>query len=301
MKSAEGRRPSALNRRTLLFRKLYVSLTFSATLRRRVLSWYRRSGRDLPWRHTRDPYRVLVSEVMLQQTQVSRVLPAYRRFLRRFPTLRALSRAPLGKVLREWSGLGYNRRARDLHRVARTHASGLPRTVAGLDALPGVGAYTASAVACFAFGEPTAFADTNIRRVLGRAVLGHTATDHEAIELDRVIGSKREGARWHHALMDIGATICLTRRPRCDVCPVRGVCEYDGVDRSSRRKQSPFVASDRRVRGAILRQLVSSHRGVTMATLRRGINDPRVARLVGVLAQEGLVEVSSGSVRLPTG
>ncbi len=279
---------------------MYVSLTVSGTLRRRVLSWYGRSGRDLPWRRTRDPYRVLVSEVMLQQTQVSRVLPAYRRFLRRFPTLRALSRAPLGKVLREWSGLGYNRRARDLHRVARTHASGLPRTVAGLDALPGVGAYTASAVACFAFGEPTAFADTNIRRVLGRAVLGHTATDQEAIELDRVIGSKREGARWHHALMDIGATICLTRRPRCDVCPVRGVCEYDGVDRSSRRKQLPFVASDRRVRGAIMRQLVSSSRGVTMATLRRGINDPRVARLVGVLAQEGLVEVSSGSVRLPT-
>ncbi|HTD64077.1 MAG TPA: A/G-specific adenine glycosylase [Verrucomicrobiae bacterium] len=279
---------------------MYVSLIFSATLRRRVLAWYRRSGRDLPWRHTRDPYRVLVSEVMLQQTQVSRVLPAYRRFLLRFPTLRALARAPLGNVLREWSGLGYNRRARDLHRIARTHSSRLPRTVAGLDALPGVGAYTASAVACFAFGEPTAFADTNIRRVLGRAVLGHTATDDEAVGLDRMIGSKREGARWHHALMDIGATICLTRRPRCDVCPVRDVCEYDGVDRSSRRNQSPFVASDRRVRGAILRQLVSSSRGVTMATLRRGINDPRVPRLVGVLAQEGLVEVSSGSVRLPS-
>src|SRR5207247_10227593 len=147
--NADG--PKHPPRRTLLFRKLYVSLSVSATLRRRILSWYGRSGRDLPWRRTRDPYRVLVSEVMLQQTQVSRVLPAYRRFLRRFPTLRALSRAPLGKVLREWSGLGYNRRARDLHRIARAHASGLPRTVAGLDALPGVGAYAASAVACFAF------------------------------------------------------------------------------------------------------------------------------------------------------
>src|SRR5438046_1140636 len=187
MKSAEGRRPSALNRRTLLFRKVYVSLTFSPTLRRRILSWYRRSGRDLPWRRTRDPYRVLVSEVMLQQTQVSRVLPAYRRFLRRFPTLRALSRAPLGQVLREWSGLGYNRRARDLHRIARTKAF-LPRTVSGLDALPGVGAYTASAVACFAFDEPTSFADTNIRRVLGRAILGRTATDREAVELDARFG-----------------------------------------------------------------------------------------------------------------
>src|SRR5207248_10487036 len=116
---------------------------FPATFGRRVLAWYRRSGRDLPWRRTRDPYRVLVSEVMLQQTQVSRVLPAYRRFLSRFPTLRALAREPLGDVLREWSGLGYNRRARDLHRIARRHSS-VPRTAAELDALPGLGASTAS-------------------------------------------------------------------------------------------------------------------------------------------------------------
>jgi A/G-specific adenine glycosylase len=237
---------------------------------------------------------------MLQQTQVSRVLPAYRSFLQRFPTLRALARAPLGKVLRAWSGLGYNRRARDLQRIARMHASGLPRTVTGLDTLPGVGAYTAAAVACFAFGEPTAFADTNIRRVLGRAMLGRTATEREGAELDREIGSKREGARWHHALMDIGATICLAKRPRCYVCPVRDVCGYDGDERPSRRKQSAFATSDRRVRGAILRHLVGSSGGVTMAALRRGINDPRVARLVTALADEGLVEVSYGSVRLPT-
>ena len=268
-------------------------------LRKRVLSWYRRSGRDLPWRHTRDPYRVLVSEVMLQQTQVSRVLPAYQRFLDRFPTLRALSRAPLGEVLREWSGLGYNRRARDLHRVARRHSS-VPRTIAGLDDLPGIGAYTASAVACFAFDQPTAFADTNIRRVLGRTLLGRTATDREAIALDARFGSRRETARWHHALMDIGATICLAKSPRCDACPLRSLCDYDGDERPSHRKQSPFSASDRRVRGAILRHLVGSPGGVTMGALRRGINDPRVGRLVGVLAREGLVEVSSETVRLPT-
>ena len=266
--------------------------------KRRVLSWYRRFGRDLPWRRTRDPYRVLVSEVMLQQTQVSRVLPAYRRFLRRFPTLRVLSRAPLGEVLREWSGLGYNRRARDLHRIARMGSS-LPRTVAGLDALPGVGAYTSSAVACFAFDAPTAFADTNIRRVLGRAVLGRLATDREAVELDARFGSKREPARWHHALMDIGATICLAKRPRCEVCPIRTTCEYDGVEGPAQRKQSPFGASDRRVRGAIVRHLAMSTRGLTVDALRRGINDARVPRLVDVLAREGLVEVSSGSVRLP--
>ncbi|HEY8785772.1 MAG TPA: A/G-specific adenine glycosylase [Candidatus Limnocylindria bacterium] len=277
---------------------MYDTPASAAMFRSRVLSWYRRSGRDLPWRRTRDPYRVLVSEVMLQQTQVSRVLPAYRRFLRRFPTLRALSHAPLGEVLREWSGLGYNRRARDLHRIARMGSS-LPRKVADLDALPGIGAYTSSAVACFAFDEPTAFADTNIRRVLGRAILGRLATDREAVELDARFGSKREPARWHHALMDIGATICLAKRPRCDVCPIRTSCEYDGVEGPAQRRQSPFGASDRRVRGAIVRRLAMSTRGVNVDALRRGINDARVPRLVRVLAREGLVEVSSGTVRLP--
>ena len=299
LKSAEGRRPSALNGRTVLRAELYDKRPLPATFRGRVLSWYRRRGRDLPWRRTRDPYRVLVSEVMLQQTQVSRVLPAYRRFLSRFPTLRRLARASLGEVLREWSGLGYNRRARDLHRIAQRHSSGLPRTVAGLDALHGIGAYTASAVACFAFDEPAAFADTNIRRVLGRAILGRLATDREAIDLDARFGSKRAAARWHHALMDIGATICLATRPRYDICPIRTICEYDGVDGPARRKQSPFDASDRRVRGAIVRHLASSTRGVKLDALRSRINDARVPRLVRVLAREGLVAVSSGSVRLP--
>jgi A/G-specific adenine glycosylase len=236
---------------------------------------------------------------MLQQTQVSRVLPAYRRFLERFPTLRRLARAPLAEVLREWSGLGYNRRARDLQRIARMRAFGLPRTVAGLDALPGIGAYTASAVACFAFGEPTAFADTNIRRVLGRAILGRLATDREAIALDARFGSRREGPAWHHALMDIGARICLAQRPRCEVCPVRATCAYDGVEAPSRRKQSPFGVSDRRVRGLIVRHLVRSTRGVRLEALRRGIRDARVPRLVRALAREGLAEVSEGVVRLP--
>ena len=298
MKSAEGRRPSALNRAYSSVSELYDTPASAAMFRGRILSWYRRSGRDLPWRRTHDPYRVLLSEVTLQQTQVSRVVPAYRRFLRRFPTLRALSRAPLGDVLREWSGLGYNRRARDLHRIARM-GSALPRTVAALDALPGIGAYTASAVACFALDQATGFADTNIRRVLGRAILGRLASDGEAVELDVRLGSKRKAARWHHALMDIGATICLAKRPRCDVCPVRTVCKYDGVDGPAKRRQSPFAGSDRRVRGAIVRQLAMSTRGLKVDALRRGIKDGRVPRLVRLLESEGLVEVSSGSVRLP--
>ena len=279
---------------------MYVKRTLPATFRGRVLSWYRSSGRDLPWRRTQDPYRVLVSEVMLQQTQVARVLPAYARFLNRFPTLGALARASLGDVLREWSGLGYNRRARDLQLIARRSSRGLPGDLAGLDALPGVGPYTASAVACFAHGHATPFADTNIRRVLGRAVLGRSATEREAVELDRRLGSRREPARWHHALMDIGATICVARRPRCGQCPLSSVCAYTGADDVVRRRQPPFATSDRRVRGAILRALGHSRRGgVTMRALRRAVIDTRVPRLVRSLAAEGLVEVSERGVRLP--
>ena len=158
---------------------------------------------------------MLVSEVMLQQTQVARVAPAYRAWLERFPTLGSLARATLGDALRAWSGLGYNRRARDLHRIARLHPRGLPRTVPGLDALPGVGAYTAGAVACFAFRRRVAFADTNIRRVLGRAVLGRVATEAEARAIDASLLPRRDADRWHHALMDLGATVCVGRAPGC--------------------------------------------------------------------------------------
>ena len=270
-----------------------------AALRRTVLSWFRRHGRDLSWRRTADPYRILVSEVMLQQTQVSRVLPAYARFLGRFPTLNALANASLGDVLREWSGLGYNRRARDLHRIARAVGTALPRTAAELDALPGVGPYTASAVACFAHEDTGAFADTNIRRVLGRTLIGRVATEREAVDLDRAFLAPRAPAKWHHALMDIGATICLARRPRCAACPLRGGCAYRGAEEPPRRKQTAFADSERRVRGAIIRRLATATSPMTVRALRRGIGDVRVSRLVVVLEREGLVEVSDKGVRLP--
>src|SRR2546430_15240197 len=203
MKSAEGRPgPQHSNGRTVSSPELYNAVGVRrlmvrglrptvgglrpparALLRTRILRYYARYGRDLPWRRTRDPYAVLVSEVMLQQTQVSRVVPAYRSFLARYPTLRALAGATLGEVLRTWSGLGYNRRARDLWRIARLHPRSLPRDVAHLDALPGVGAYTASAVACFAYGARVPFADTNIRRGLGRALLRRVASERAARDL----------------------------------------------------------------------------------------------------------------------
>ena len=235
---------------------------------------------------------------MLQQTQVSRVLPAYSAFLARFPTLAALARASLGDVLRVWSGLGYNRRARDLHRIARLHPHALPRTVAELDALPGVGAYTAGAVACFAHGTRTAFADTNIRRVLGRVFLGRTATEREAVDLDDRAAPRRAASAWHHALMDLGATVCVARHPLCERCPLRTVCAYDGTETPRRRKQAAFGPSDRRIRGAIVRAL-ASRRSSTIASLRREIDDRRVPALVAALADEGLVELTSRGVRLP--
>jgi A/G-specific adenine glycosylase len=267
-----------------------------------VLAWYRRGGRDLAWRRTRDPYAILVSEVMLQQTQVARVVPAYRRFLTRFPTLRSLARASLGDVLRLWSGLGYNRRARDLHRVARAHKGRLPRDVAGLDALPGVGPYTAAAVACFAYGEATAFAETNIRRVLGRALIGRTATSAEARELDERLMSRRTPAPWHHALMDIGATFCVALRPRCQACPLARACVFRASGMHAEppaRRQGPFATSDRRVRGRIVGLLTTSAEGMTVAALRRAVGDSRVARLVSALADEGLVMRAGRRVLLP--
>jgi len=242
---------------------------------------------------------VLVSEVMLQQTQVSRVIPAYQHFLQRFPTLRALSRASLGDVLREWQGLGYNRRARDLHRIARATPSGLPSEVAALDALPGIGAYTAGAVACFSRGDSVAFADTNIRRVLGRVVLGRVATEREAVAIDRELMSPREAARWHHALMDVGATICRSRAPACASCPLATRCRARGhAAAPSPRREVTFAKSTRRLRGIALRELSRKDR-MTRSALVRAIGDARAPSVLAGLARDGLIETSGRTVRLP--
>ena len=276
---------------------MYTDTTSRRAIRRRVRAWYLASKRDLPWRRTRDPYAVLVSEVMLQQTQVARVIPAYRAFLKRFPTLRSLARASLGEVLRQWSGLGYNRRARDLHRIARGVPGVLPRDIEGLDALPGVGAYTAGAVACFAHGERVAFADTNVRRVLGRLVLGRIASEREAVAIDAEL-MPRDAASWHHALMDIGATICTARDPRCEACPLAPSCRGRGrLKREPRRAQPAFATSDRRVRGWIVTLL--RERDMTEDELNEAIGDDRVRPLLSALMAEGLVDRTGVRVHLP--
>ena len=204
---------------------------------RRLLAWYAAEGRShLPWRHTRDPYAILVSEVMLQQTQVERVLPKYAEFLGRFPTLAALAEAPTSEVIKAWASLGYNLRAVRLQQIARQAVErtggALPGTVEGLLALKGIGRYTAGAVACFAFGLPVATVDTNIRRVLWRLLRGiEPATwpggepaARAALALAQWALPPDAAYDWQQALMDLGATTCSSRRPACERCPLMSCC-----------------------------------------------------------------------------
>jgi len=207
--------------------------------RRGLLRWFRRAGRDLPWRHTRDPYRVLVSEVMLQQTQVSRVTEYYPRFLARFPSLGSLAEARPAEVREAWAGLGYYRRAANLHRLAQLvvndHGGGIPADPAVLRTLPGIGRYTAGAVASFAFERRAAAVDTNVARVIRRAFVrrrrapaaGRGGSDERAVwELAERLVPRAGRASWtfNQAMIELGALICTARVARCGICPVRGAC-----------------------------------------------------------------------------
>ncbi len=233
-----------------------------------LLAWYREQGRDLPWRRTRDPYAILVSEVMLQQTQVSRVVPRYLAWLERWPTAAALARASRGDVIRAWQGLGYNRRAVNLHRAAAVVAEhGWPDD---LTELPGVGPYTAAALDCFAFGRDVVPVDTNVRRVQARSGL---AFDGECGQ----------------ALMDLGATVCLARVPRCGDCPLEELCPSRGRRFESARRQGPFEGSFRQRRAATLRLVADSPRA--LGELDR--------EAVESLAADGLVVVDGGLASLP--
>jgi len=202
--------------------------------KRRLLAWFRRHGRDLPWRRTREPWPILVSEVMLQQTQVSRVLDYWPRFLARFPDPAALARATPRQVREAWDGLGYYRRAANLHALARTvthqHGGALPATVDGLRALPGVGAYTAGAVASFAWERAVPAIDTNVARVLRRVFaprLGHGAAATRRLHgLAQALVPRHGPDAWitNQALMELGALTCTARVMRCGGCPVRPTC-----------------------------------------------------------------------------
>ncbi len=238
-------------------------------MERLLLAWFEGHGRDLPWRRTRDPYAILVSEVMLQQTQVERVLPRYLAWLERWPSIESLAAAAPADVIREWQGLGYNRRALSLHRAARHVATdGWPED---LGKLPGVGPYTAAAVRCFAFGEDVLPVDVNVERVRRRTGESFSAASAQA-------------------LMDLGATICVARVPRCDSCPLAEECPSRGVREDPMRKQGPFEGSFRQRRANTLRT-------VAEASLPLGVLDDEA---VFSLERDGLVEVVDELVRLPS-
>jgi len=239
-----------------------------------LLRWYEREARDLPWRRTRDPWAILVSEVMLQQTPAARVVPYYERFLARFPDPAACAAAPAAAVLRAWSGLGYNRRALALHRAAGVVArEGWPDD---LSSLPGVGPYTAAAVASFAFGASVLAVDVNVRRVLSR----------------RGLEVAEPSPQLNQALMELGATVCTARAPRCDVCPLAEGCEGPGGAAPRGRARARFEDTDRFVRGRVV------------AALAEGSSLPDVAperleRALDGLERDGLIERSEGQLRLP--
>jgi len=233
-----------------------------------LLEWFRGAARDLPWRRTRDPYAILVSEVMLQQTQVERVVPRYLAWLERWPSAEALAAASTADVIREWQGLGYNRRAVNLQRAARRVAErGWP---ADLTELPGVGPYTAAAVGNFAFGREELPVDTNVRRVQERtgATFGPAAAQ---------------------ALMDLGAMVCLARVPRCGGCPLADACPSRGRRYEPLRRQSPFEGSFRQRRARTLRLVAEEPRPL------RDLD----ASAVESLRADGLIVVEDERVRLP--
>jgi A/G-specific adenine glycosylase len=233
-----------------------------------LLAWFERMGRSLPWRDTRDPYAILVSEVMAQQTQIDRIVPRWERWLERWPTVESLAAAPAADVIREWQGLGYNRRALSLHRAAQqVAANGWPDD---LTELPGVGRYTADAVACFAFGRDVLPVDVNVRRVQERT-------------------GAQFGSAAAQALMDLGATVCLARIPRCEACPLAAACPSRGRRFEPLRRQGPFEGSFRQRRAATLRLVADAE--TDLADLD--------AEAVASLAKDGLVRVAAGRVSLP--
>jgi A/G-specific adenine glycosylase len=277
-------------------------------IRQQVLAWFAREQRDLPWRRTREPWAVLVSEVMLQQTQASRVADRFPPFLARFPTAEAMAAASEAEVLAAWSGLGYNRRALGLrHSATAICASGWPRDPASLERLPGVGRYTARAVAAIAFGCPIGAVDTNVRRWLVRRF--GLATDVRPAELqaiaDRLAAGARpkdasaEAADWMHASMEFGARICSARQPACSQCPIRRGCPARGVDRHVPVGRQPrFAGSQRAHRGSVLRALSKApgHQ-LTMDAASRLVGSDGAATLDG-LERDGLAHRAGARLML---
>jgi A/G-specific adenine glycosylase len=241
-------------------------------LRRLILSWYRKHARAFPWRSTKNPYRILLSEVMLQQTQTARVNRIYPRFLNQFPGFEELARARISTLIRAWRGMGYNGRVLRLHRAAQIvrdrYKGKLPDDIQDLMALPGIGNYTARAIACFAFGQVVPVVDTNVTRVFSR-IFPRDRSAKDAWQLARSILPERNAYEWNQALMELGATVCTARAPRCDDCPIRKLCpsafRLSAIEVKSRTKEPGRDGIPNRIyRGRIVDVLRKLHDGKTI-------------------------------------
>ncbi|MCO8127318.1 A/G-specific adenine glycosylase [Acidimicrobiia bacterium EGI L10123] len=284
-------------------------------VQRELIEWWSREGRDLPWRRSRDPWAVLVSELMLQQTQVSRVTERYVRFLERFPTVVECAAAPVGDVIDEWAGLGYNRRAVHLHRTAvrcvEHHDGALPDTLTELLDLPGVGPYTARAVLVFAHERDIGLVDTNAGRFVARALAGRPLPAKEAQAVADAAVPGGWGWTWGQAVFDLGASVCRKRAPRCGDCPIRLHCAWatagfrtpDPIDGSAgiSARQSRFDGSDRQGRGRLVDAMRAGpvEHDALAAVMGWPDDQARAARVAAGLVADGLAVVERDRYRLP--
>lgn len=272
-----------------------------------LAAWYAPRRAAYPWRRPDpDPYHVLVSEVMLQQTQASRVVPAFAEFLRRFPTVRALAAAPRAEVIRAWDGLGYDRRAVSLSEAARIvvrhHGGRVPSAIEALRSLPGVGPYTAAAIAALAFGAAEPAVDVNVRRVVARFALGMDAHEVPPAGVEaaaRTMLDPRDPGTWNQAVMDLGREVCRPL-PRCEACPLAHGCRFRAGGRvpgRAPRRQSRFEGSFRQTRGRVVRTL-RRRETATLSALVRETGEPleRVARAVAALAGDGVLEAGPAAI-----
>lgn len=292
---------------------------------KRLSEWYLQNGRDLPWRKTHDPYKILISEVMLQQTQVDRVLPKYFEFLERFPTIQDLATASNGDVLRVWSGLGYNSRALRLKAVAeeavKMYDGQLPDDREKLKALKGIGEYTSGAILAFAYHKQVSFIDTNIKRLVHRVFVGlelqgWKKTDKEMGGIVDEVCDFEHAYEYHQALMDLGATICKATKLHCHICPMKDMCSaYEEIrenplvvaeKRVTYKKQAtPFKQSKRYIRGGIVEYLRLTEEGADFIVLLKFVNetlremeDAELKNILEDLVKEGLVRIEGKKYRL---
>jgi A/G-specific adenine glycosylase len=269
-----------------------------------ILLWYAENKRNLPWRNTTDPYQILVSEIMLQQTQVDRVIPKYQEFLNRYPTVHTLASAKTADLISLWSGLGYNRRVIHLQNAAKSIAAyGFPNSIEGMMDLPGIGPYTARAVMCFAFHKDIPVVDTNIRRIFSRYFFGGEGSLSQLHAQVNVSVPRGKGVLWNNALMDFGATVCTARKPACVACPLKESCTafMQGNVENYLRVSPPqkrFEGSTRQYRGIVLRALTLQS-PLRIAVLQKRIPLAALKLSINQMEREGLIKKKGKDIMLP--